>query len=467
MLTFKTQFPINESKSADDLFETGRIWLSGSPHSSLASIMENATGIGDEWERETVSEKIRFITHQDGEEVSALRHENIDSSGVRWVTEVACAKQEKGFWISVQLSVDSELPVERIEHGKRPHILKTILREIGGGMDGSLIVNDKPIYLTDHQVDLAADVITANAGCLMPVVYVSADSDGKNRVNAVQLAQWLSGMAHVLVEPSRGFSFELAPLVFRENVYGGAVAIYWPDGIGKWLFLPQGEFEDPKALQIAVAKKVRSSLLSQRTKRECTWSYVLEQKTRKRIQDLRESGSDKVEEYISAFDAELASKDEEIQRLESEVNRLKYGYFEQSEGRNAQSNSMSLSVTEIDLYQGERLSFIAEALEVSLNSAEPHSRRYHILTDLFNSNSRPGEKETILDSLKELLRAYREMDSSTRSELERLGFVINEDGKHYKLIFRGEERCPFILPKTGSDHRGGLNSFSDIKKRLF
>ncbi|HDP88568.1 MAG TPA: hypothetical protein ENN42_01190 [Thioalkalivibrio sp.] len=467
MLTFKTQFPINDSKSVNDLFETGRIWLAGSPHSSLAKIMSEADGIDDEWFRETDNEKIRFIKNENGGQVGALRHENIDSSGLRWVTEVACAKHFDSFWVSVQLSVDSELPVEKIDYGKRPHILKTIMSEIGGGKDGSLLVSDRPLYLEEDHVSLAADVITANAGCLMPAVYVSADNDGNSRVNAAQLAQWLSGMAHVLVEPSRGFSFELAPLVYRENAYGGAVAIYWPDGIGKWLFLPQGEFSDPKTLQTAIAKKIRSSLLSQRTKKECTWGYILEQKSKKRIQELRESGSDKVEDYVSAFDMELASKDEEIQRLEAEVNRLRYGRYEQGDVRKIQGNSLDLATSEDDLYQGERLSMVVESIAASLNSAEPHSRRHHVLSDLVNLNTLPSEKETILDFLKELLRAYREMDSSTKSELERLGFVINEDGKHYKLIFRGEERCPFILPKTGSDHRGGLNSFSDIKKRLF
>ncbi|WP_200182276.1 hypothetical protein [Ectothiorhodospira mobilis] len=467
MLTFKTQFPINESKSVDDLFEAGRIWLAGSPHSSLASVMKNATDIRDEWSRESDNEKIRFIKHHNGEEASGFRHENLDLDGMRWVTEVACAKRANNFWISVQLSVDSELPVERIDNGKRPYILKTIMREIGGGKDGYLTVCDKPIHLTEEQVDLAADIITANAGCFMPVVYVSADSDGNSHINTAQLAQWLSGMAHVLVEPNRRFSFQLAPLVYRENAYGGAVAIYWPDGIGKWLFLPQGEFSDPKSLQNAIAKKVRASLLSQRTKRECTWSYILEQKSRKRIQELRDSGSHEVDEYISLFDTELESKNEEIQRLEAEVSRLKYSHFNQNEGGGTKGKDLNIRTSEGDLYQGERLSLIVEALEKELNSSEPHSRRYHVLRDLIDSNNLPGEKETILDSLKELLRRYRDMDSTTRSELERLGFSINDDGKHYKLFFRDEMRCPFILAKTGSDHRGGLNSFSNIKKKLF
>ncbi len=467
MLTFKTQFPINNHKSVDDLFEAGRIWLAGSPHSTLAHKMMKSSGITDGYSAESENEKVRFIKFEDGEKLSALRHENVDPSGMRWVTEVACAKSAEAFWISVQLSVDSELPVERIEYGKRPHILKTVMREIGGGMDGLLPVSDAPIYLKDEHISLAADVITANAGCLMPVVYISANNEGTSHVNSLQLSQWLSGMAHVLVEPNRSFSFELAPLVYQENAYGGAIAIYWPDGIGKWLFLPQEKYLEAKPLQIAVARKVRESLLSQRPKRECTWGYILEQKSRKRIQELRDSGSDKVDEYIAEFDIEIASKNEEIQRLESEVNRLKYGYFNKNEGRPLREDGVILSGSETDLYQGERLSLIVEALTTSLRSSEAHSRRHHVLSDLVASNNQPCEKETILESLKELLRSYKEMDSTTKSELERLGFTINDDGKHYKLTFRNEQRCPFILSKTGSDHRGGLNSFKDLKKRLF
>jgi hypothetical protein len=59
------------------------------------------------------------------------------------------------------------------------------------------------------------------------------------------------------------------------------------------------------------------------------------------------------------------------------------------------------------------------------------------------------------------------MTSSNRAELESLGFDIQDDGKHYKLIYRGDARYPFILAKTGSDWRGGMNAFSDLKRRIF
>jgi hypothetical protein len=80
------------------------------------------------------------------------------------------------------------------------------------------------------------------------------------------------------------------------------------------------------------------------------------------------------------------------------------------------------------------------------------------------SNSRRGN---LRESLKLLLRNYSSMDHSTRKGLEDLGFSTYEDGKHYKLIYKNDDRYTFALPKSGSDYRGGLNAVSDIAKRIF
>lgn len=467
MLTFKTQFPVNSSKTIDDLIEAGRIWLAGSPHSKLASTMASATAIGDDWQASSGSETVVFAKPAGSEALCGISFENTDENTIRWTTEIVGSKKDNEFWVSIQLSVDSELPTERIDHGRRPHILKTIMREIGGGPDGKIPVSDEPIYLQEDQLDLAADLITAQAGCVMPVVYVSADNSDRPHIDAKQLAQWLSGMAHVVVEPSRRFSYELMHLVYGENAYGGAVAIYWPDGIGKWLFLPKGDNADPKQMQIGVQRKVRMSLLSQRTRRDCTWSYVQEVKARRRIQELRESGSSQVDEWVKTFDLEMKSKNDEIQRLENEINRIKYSARYEGEARAEDRRGLVLQGKERDLFQGERLSVVMDALGKELAACEPFSRRKAIVEDLIGSNEQEGQRESMLDELKETLRQYSSMTASARSTFERLGFEISEDGKHYKLIFRGDVRFPFTLPKTGSDWRGGLNAFSDMKKKLF
>ncbi len=98
--------------------------------------------------------------------------------------------------------------------------------------------------------------------------------------------------------------------------------------------------------------------------------------------------------------------------------------------------------------------------------ARENSRRQHVLVDLLASNqpSRNGAK--LEDEIKSLFKTYRDMDAPTRSALLRLGFDISEDGKHYKVIFQGDGRYTFTLPKTSSDHRAGKNIASDITNAL-
>lgn len=189
--------------------------------------------------------------------------------------------------------------------------------------------------------------------------------------------------------------------------------------------------------------------------------------SRQMLESLRASGSDNIDEYIKHFDKEISAKDEEIHRLESELVRARYSKREMRASGSDGENSINLETSETDLYQGEQIGLIVEALKAATSSTEPHSRRRSILEALVESNENPGDRDEILDRLKEVLRQYTSMTASVRTELESIGFVIYEDGKHYKLLFQDDTRYPFVLPKTGSDWRGGLNAFSDLKKKLF
>ncbi len=464
MLTFKTQFPINPVTDMADFVSCCQTWITKSPYTKLANLIPGDVRygkFGDDLESAT------FGLHETETSSSGgVRYEKTDQDGVRWVTDVLGYKCNDAFFVSVQLNVDSELPVERLEQGKRPYILKLLMEKFSGGYDGDLPVTDRPIFLSESDADLAEKVICAGAESVMPVVYVSRDNNEQLICDPQILAKWLSGMAHVVVEPNRKFSSTVMRRVYGENVYGGAVAIYWPDGIGKWVYLPT-KWKDVGALQGAITKKVRLSLLYQRLRRECTWSYLQEAMSRQNLDALRSSGSENIDEYIEHFDREIAAKDEEIQRLESEVTRVRYGKREARNIAHDGESAIRLETTESDLYQGEQLGLITDALKVAAESSEPHSRRHHIFETLVNNNENPGDREDILGRLKELLRQYTALSSSARAELEDIGFVIYEDGKHYKILYQDDARYPFVLPKTGSDWRGGLNAFSDLKKRLF
>jgi hypothetical protein len=92
----------------------------------------------------------------------------------------------------------------------------------------------------------------------------------------------------------------------------------------------------------------------------------------------------------------------------------------------------------------------------------------HVLDAVLAANpSADDEVAALRERLKQTLRDSRGMEAKTRRGLEEMGFAISDEGKHYKLVFQGDDRYTFTLPKTGSDHRGGLNAASDIARLLF
>ena len=48
-----------------------------------------------------------------------------------------------------------------------------------------------------------------------------------------------------------------------------------------------------------------------------------------------------------------------------------------------------------------------------------------------------------------------------------MGFRISNGGKHYKLLYQGDDRYTYSLPQSGSDRRGGLKAASDISRLMF
>ena len=58
------------------------------------------------------------------------------------------------------------------------------------------------------------------------------------------------------------------------------------------------------------------------------------------------------------------------------------------------------------------------------------------------------------------------MTPEVRRELEEIGFEITSEGKHHKLIYRGDARYQISIAKTSSDYRSGLNAVACITKKM-
>jgi hypothetical protein len=299
------------------------------------------------------------------------------------------------------------------------------------------------------------------------VVYVSCGFAGEYLTDARDLARKLSGMAHIVVEPNRVFSRRLQIEVESENVYGGTIGVYWPNGAGRRSFFIGREFDRPDDIEVAVIDEVRIALLNRRPQVRCAWSTIQEAASKEAFRVLKLSGSNEVEKYIELFDAEAAAKLEQLADAENEISRLQMEIREHESRLTVGPNVTLRAEHERDLYTGEIADIIRDAIIEAADRVQADSRRQHILRAVLNRMNTSGLIKSKRDELKDLLRGYKSMDGRTKKGLETIGFAIQEDGKHYKLIFQGDDRYTFSLPKSGSDRRGGLNSASDIAKRLF
>jgi hypothetical protein len=464
MLSFATEFPTKDCDTKA-FIDCVRTWLEGSPHTKLPK-----TGLDDlptwgRWQLRQETERVEaLLSARAGEEIAAFKHVKIDDQ-IEWTTVVVFSKNPDSCWVGIRTSRESSQAQLGLPPAKKPFIVKTLLRDLGGGLDGELYVSDTPHNLKSNDLGTAARLLNGDADNYLPAVYISRTFDDRLLIDPLPLARELAGLAHVVVEPNREFSRRLQPDVASKNVYGGSAGVYWPNGQYYRYYLNEAtptEFD----VRRLIASRLRASLLNRRPLARCTWARAEAEVARDAFEALRQSGSADVDEYIREFDAEIRAKDKQLEEAEEEIGRLK------AQGRphwtEPQGTSISLKTgSEREFIEGELLEIVLDALRTAADQVQADGRRQHVLRSLCEHGANATPLKERRDQLKAVLRQYSTMDRDTAKTLEALGFSISEDGKHYKLTYMGDERYVFTLPKSGSDHRGGLNAASDIGKRVY
>lgn len=386
--------------------------------------------------------------------------------GLEWTTSIVSLKTKERHVLSIQVSCEALNTAVSLPPPKKPYFIRQALAKLGGGMDGEIPVADKPFRLAEGEADIAAALIGGLAKNKLPIVYVSAGFDGNFLVNPDELAQYVSGMAHVVVEPSRRFSYHVKTLTSSRNAFGGTVGVYWPESDARKSYFIDDTMPNPRAIQLQIAKDIRLALANRRLRSTCTWAHLKETISRKRYELLRSQGSTALQEYIDAFDAEQAAKDGKLIEAEQEISRLNAEIRRLASANQSSAAGLIVFGREQDLYAHEIRDIVIAALQEAIRTARDNSRRQHVLVDLLDANQPSGNGAQLEDAIKSLFKTYRDMDAPTRSALVKLGFDISEDGKHYKVVFQGDGRYTFTVPKTSSDHRAGKNIASDINNTL-
>lgn len=467
MLSFTTEFPVQSKHGSAEFLNAIRDWRLGSPHTRFTADDLLLSGDQDEWFIEKGNERIDFLRIiGEDEDAASVRHVSNDGD-LEWSTEIVFSKKLQDSWVGIRVSCESSHPARQVPNAKKPVIVRTLLDTLGGAADGELTVSRHPHKIGSNDIGLAARLISGDARCHLPVVYVSCRFNGGYAIDPLRLADKLAGMAHVVIEPNRPFSLRLKIEVSSENVYGGAIGIYWPDGGGRRALFMSHEYDSAEEMTAAIALEIRTALTNRRPLVRCTRPAIQESVSRKTFNALKSAGSNQVEKYIEEFDKEIKAKDEKLAYADREIDRLRAEIRKYETQRSLGSGLLLKTGSEQDLYTSEILDVVLISLKDAMSRAHNDSRKFHILNDLVSANTIRGEADSKRDIIKDLLREYRSMDSRIKKNLEDIGFDVQEDGKHCKLVFQGDGRYTFSLPKTGSDHRGGLNAASDISKKLF
>lgn len=462
MLSFSTEFPVGQGSTPDTFIETVKSWLLDSPHNAFPHDGLALLRLGSEKSIRAQNQHVELAGAAEDKEIAVSVRFTASHDDVDWVSEISFAGSREP-WVSIRTFRDSSTPVTHLPPAKKPVVVMTLLDALGGGWDGGVQVSKSPRMLGSDEVDLAASLVAGDAGCYLPVVYVSVDFNGVHWVDPSALARELCGMAHVVCEPDSHFSQRLQLEV--EPAYGGAVGIYWPDGAGRRLVRPDRSLKGLDRRK-AVSKEVRQALLNRRPLTWCSWPAAQQAQSRLAIRALKESGSDQVDLYISTFDAELALKDAAIEAAETEIRRLS-AEIRSARQRTSESGLRVKVGTEEDYYPNEILGVMRDAAASAMESAQNDGRRAHILSAIANNNFSPDFPIKGRETLKTLLRGYKSMSKEIRDGLTNLGFSISEDGKHFKAVYKGDDRYTFSISKTSSDVRAGLNLASDIAKRIY
>ncbi|EBO3310991.1 hypothetical protein ARC96_02630 [Escherichia coli] len=472
MKFFSTGFYVSNDVLFDDVFNECFSWIHESPHTNFIPAQLACDYLSEDFYVESSNERIDVITHGNQDvQLGCFRYSKI-SEPHKWVTDISINKNliNNTVWIQVESSVVSQEAAYLAPQPKKPLIVIRLIDKFSGGLDDAFKTSIEPDYLSNSEehLKLAAKVINGETENRLPIIYVSSKyfyNEHPHNIIPERLARKVCGIAHVLIEPrEKMFSIKLKNETNSKNAYAGAVGIYWPRG-QNISFYRRGEktakeFEDELFDDVVKATSTMAPVS------EGGWSEIQKRRTKDSINTLKIRG-EYTSELMGLYEADNVAKDETIEELKSNILSLEYRVRMLQSQASAQGSIVINAGEETDFFNGEIKDVIIEALKVAIVNTKEGSRSNHILSSLISNNPQTMEANSRQTHLKRALNGYRSMDKATSRQLKELGFELSEEGKHWKLVYNGDSRYSYILPKTGSDYRGSLNAISDISNIIF
>lgn len=480
MSIFATEFPVKPSVDKAAFLSQVIAWLRGN----------NFSKVLDEADSKDLDKSHAHVRSANGEELIfrelvrdgrntaiGFRHDIPDDNGRLWRTESVLKfrfPSDDLSLISFKTQCLANLPTARTDVPKKPFLIKAIIGDNWQSSDQDFPVSDKPIWLTESEKDvlMASSIFKATAYKFLPVIYISAKKTKEWQLDKLaieKLAYELGGVAHVIVEPSRAFSFRLRDATEGKNSYGGTVALVAPKyGTLRRFFAGASGVDQlnlSQALRVA-ATSIRSQMPT------LGWDWLNLQEACLIDQRKRERNRISAEEIELIYEEEIRTKDEKIRELEKQLSDRPISAV----GDPASHEGMIVSRNFMEIISGEIYpNEISDRMRLAVQSCLKHSesdgldkRSKYILEEIYNNSSYSDDASELRSDLRRASRDPKRMTAEVTSLLLRHGYLEKSDNKHVRLEpVQGMGGLDHItLSKTPGDTRGLENSRKQIEKVL-
>ena len=481
MLLYSTTLKINDSLTGDKFISLVIEWNQKSPHKENVIPNLNWNGehnvrFGNEWLWMDIEE-------YRNKNIIAVRYEKKEADGAVWDTDYVMNFDEMKMAIRLDRSYTEDALMENPSF-LTPHFL-TLLIENGYVVDDyDLPILRKPILINNSNLDQLTGVINGRMKYRLPVVYVSKTVYNKDPLNCSLLCSKLKGAAHVLLQQDKSDNYAIRTRCNDSNEYFGGIGIYFPNGNHRRYIYREYDNED-SILMNKVANAVFRYMNMQITPPLYTWAGVNNSLLRDKwssnraekmaAETARQHAEAEFQEYQETFDQEnvkLQSENDDLHNRIEELTRDIYSLQQETQGLRAKlSDTEDVPIIflgdEEEFYQGEIREMVLDAVDEKLKNTKEKTRRYDVYQDILKKNNYQGLTAERIETIKNLLKDYKTMSGTLRQQLMDLGFVITEEGKHYRLTYYGDGRYKTTFAKTGSDHREGRNNAAIIAKNMF
>lgn len=477
MLLFSTLLSVNNTVTKDDFIRLVIDWNQQSSYST--NIIPGIQWNGEHNIRYGDENKWLDIEEYRNRNIVAVRFEKKTSDGVIWDSDYVANFTERKISIRLErsyleaaLSLDPEFST--------PHFISLMIQNGYLTPDDDLPVLRDPIPLTEDNVGILADVINGRKKYRLPIVFVSRTKSGGEPVDVKRLAARLKGAAHLFLESGGESSAKLRELCASNNEYFGAIGVYYPNAaVGHKRFLYHPTDTEDRLLYEKVLKTVIQYSNSQMIDPLYTWygvnnALLLDRFTSQRQERIEAEAA--IDTAKQEADSLLESADDDMRKLRQQIEdltRTNEALLCENQGLHTKLNNIDdvpllYFGDEQDYFDGEIRAFVLAALEKTLKNADGKTRQAAVMKDILRKN---GEGLPVLEervqTVKTLLKGYKNVSASMKQSLIDLGFQITEEGKHYKLTYCGDNRYCIIIAKTPSDSRTGMNEAAEIAKLIF